>query len=107
MKRIGRRAVLVLWSTFRELSWWADNAGPTPKTFVVASRSLGATVIGIGLYLLSAGSPWVGMAMLTVGAGFILGSFELRALRDRALLEVEYRPEDRSLGGEEKRTGWE
>ena len=99
--------VLVLWSTFRELSWWLDNAGPMGKSFVVASRFLGVSVIGFGLYLLFAGSPLVGLVFLTVGAGFILGSFELRALRDRALAEGEYRPEDRLVASQGKRTGWE
>lgn len=104
---MGRRTVLAVWSTFRELSWWADNAGPMPRPFVVVVRVLGAAVVGVGLYVLFGSSAWVGAAMLLVGAGFLLGSFELKAVRERVLSEGQRRPEDRLLTDQELRTGWE
>lgn len=79
---MARRAVFTLWSTFREFSWWADNAGPMPKSFVIANRLLGVTLTGAGTYWLFGGPRLFGLAMLVLGVGLVLGTFELQGPRD-------------------------
>ncbi len=82
VRPVARRTVAALWSTFREFSWWADNAGPMPKSFVVAGRLLGVTLIGVGTYWLFGGPRLFGLAMLLLGVGLVLGTFELHGWRD-------------------------
>ena len=82
VRPVARRTVFALWSIFREFSWWADNAGPMPKSFVVAGRLLGATLSGVGTYWLVGGPRLFGLAMLFLGAGLVLGTFELQSPRD-------------------------
>ena len=53
-----------------------------PKSFVIANRLLGVTLTGAGTYWLFGGPRLFGLAMLLLGVGLVLGTFELQGPRD-------------------------
>lgn len=68
-----------LWSTFRELLGWNDDAGQMPKSFVVIGWVLGAALIVFGVMAATALEFIVlGIVSAVIGIGLVLGTFDLR-----------------------------
>ena len=68
-----------IWSTFRELLGWNDDAGPMPKSLVVIGWLLGAALVLFGVVAVIALDYLVlGLVSLVVGIGLVIGTFELR-----------------------------
>lgn len=68
-----------MWSTFRELLGWNDDAGQMPKSFVVIGWVLGAALIVFGVMAATALEFIVlGIVSAVIGIGLVLGTFDLR-----------------------------
>lgn len=68
-----------VWSTFRELLGWADNAGPMPKSLVAVGWLLGIALIVFGVVaMIALGYVVLGIITGLIGIGLVLGTLELR-----------------------------
>lgn len=68
-----------VWSTFRELLGWADDAGAMPKSLVVVGWLLGVALLTFGVVAVTVlGYTVLGVVSAVVGIGLVLGTFELR-----------------------------
>lgn len=79
MEHQQNRFRFAVWSTFRELLGWNDNAGAMPKSLVAVGWLLGAALILFGAVAVVALDLMVlGIVSAVVGVGLVLGTFELR-----------------------------
>jgi len=68
-----------VWSTFRELLGWNDDAGAMPKSLVAVGWLLGVALILFGAVAVVALDHMVlGIVSAVVGIGLVLGTLELR-----------------------------
>lgn len=73
------RVRFAVWSTFRELLGWADDAGPMPRSFVAVGWLLGAALLAFGAVAVTAlDSMVLGVVSGGFGVGLVFGTLELR-----------------------------
>lgn len=75
-RRNGAR--FALWSTFRELLGWSEDAGPMPKSIVFVGWVLAVALFAFGVVAATA-LDYVGLGIISalIGIGLAYGTFEL------------------------------
>lgn len=78
MPRQRRGAQFGVWSLFRELLGWNDDAGPLPTSFVVVGRLLGVALVAFGItFAVVLDNIILGVVSSLIGIGLTIGTFEL------------------------------
>lgn len=75
-QRNGAR--FALWSTFRELLGWSDDAGPMPRSMVFVGWVLAVALFILGVVAAAVLDYLVlGIISALIGIGLVCGTFEL------------------------------